>query len=841
MRQECLNAIGSVTGRKVKPEEGDAIMSNIRQIMGSLRRSDQDAWAKMTNDERVRAAAGEYIKQIKLEALKRKADIARQVLRQDERIREMERLSNERDLHAYSAVAEIMRSVYRRARGIQNEYCTQLLDTLQGIDSRWFGFVEDAGDVRDFIREAFGEDTDNARAKAAWEAWEKTTDAMRERAIRAGAQIGKIDYGYIPQSHDLWKIRKAGKDAWIDEIFPLLDRERFTNDKGEMMSDDELLVLLEHSYDDIITNGVVTDDVTEIAKNLPVTNAARYKKYPHRVLHFKDAESFIRYESKFGNSSLTGSLMGHIAKMSNDISLLESFGPKPQATYTMLKGVADNVASQAQGTVGKIDLLKKYSDHQGLLGATVDDIWNVLSGVTSQIEINRDGVANFMAGWRNLEVAGKLGKAFISSFSDIPSYFVASGFNRLGFMDSLKFFVAAYGSDWKEYANRAGFIADSIISDFNRYAADNIGEGWTAKLANATMKASLLSAFTDATRRAMCLNMMAGMAKMLKKDWADLDAYDRARLEEGGISERDFELLQMAGTETHRGIEFITIRQLKRLSEGALNGATQEEVDMLPSKLIGFIVNESEMASLGPDLITRAETTGGFKRGTLKGELYRSFFLFKSFPIAMMERHYRRAAFLGQYGNRVDQASYAAGIFVATTIFGAISLQVQNLLNGKDLQDMEVSLQNKAFWMQAFTKGGGLGFLGDWIVNGLSEDARYGAMSGLTNFAGPVVGTVVDASDLLTSMAGSAIYDKETKPGARAVRLVRSHTPFVNLWYTSAVIDRAFMNEVQDYLSPGYLQRMETKMRRGTGQGYYWGRTEMVPSRAPKVVSPPQD
>lgn len=841
MRQECLAAISAVTGKNVKPEDGDAIMSNMRQIMGALRRSDPDAWAKLPNDDRVRAAAGEYIKQIKLEALKRKADIARQVLRQDERIREMERLSNERDLHAYSAVAEIMCGVYRRARGIQNEYLTQMLDTLQGINSHWFGFVEDAGDVRDFIREAFGEDTGNARAKAAWEAWEKTTDAMRERAIRAGAQIGKIDYGYIPQSHDLWKICKAGKDAWINEIFPLLDRERFTNDKGEMMSDDELLVLLEHSYDDIITNGVVTDDVTEIAKNLPATNAARYKKFPHRVLHFKDADSFIQYETKFGEGSLTGALKGHIGKMSNDIALLESFGPKPQATYTMLKGVADNVASQAQGTVGKIDLLKKYSDHQGLLGATVDDIWNVLIGVTSQIEINRDGVANFMAGWRNLEVAGKLGKAFISSFSDIPSYFVACRFNRLGFMDSLKFFVAAYGSDWKEYANRAGFIADSIISDFNRYAADNIGEGWTAKLANATMKASLLSAFTDATRRAMCLNMMAGMAKMLKKDWADLDAYDRARLEEGGISERDFELMQMAGTESYKGIEFITLRQLKSLNEGALNGVTQEEIDALPSKLLGFIINESEMASLGPDLITRAETTGGFKRGTIKGELYRSFFLFKSFPIAMMERHYRRAAFLGQYGNRVDQASYAAGIFVATTIFGAISLQVQNLLNGKDLQDMEVSLQNKAFWMQAFTKGGGLGFLGDWIVNGLSEDARYGAMSGLTNFAGPVVGTVVDASDLLTSMAGSAIYDKETKPGARAVRLVRSHTPFVNLWYTSAVIDRAFMNEVQDYLSPGYLQRMETKMRRGTGQGYYWGRTEMVPSRAPRVVSPPQD
>ena len=181
MRQECLNAIGSVTGRKVKPEEGDAIMSNIRQIMGSLRRSDQDAWAKMTNDERVRAAAGEYVKQVKLDALKRRADIAKQVLRQDERIREMDRLSNEKDLHAYSAVAEIMRSVYRRARGIQNEYCTQMLDTLRGIDSKWFGFVEDATDVRDFIREGFGEDTGNAKAKAAWEAWEKTSNDMRDR------------------------------------------------------------------------------------------------------------------------------------------------------------------------------------------------------------------------------------------------------------------------------------------------------------------------------------------------------------------------------------------------------------------------------------------------------------------------------------------------------------------------------------------------------------------------------------------------------------------------------------------------------------------------------------
>ena len=183
----------------------------------------------------------------------------------------------------------------------------------------------------------------------------------------------------------------------------------------------------------------------------------------------------------------------------------------------------------------------------------------------------------------------------------------------------------------------------------------------------------------------------------------------------------------------------------------------------------------------------------------------------------------------------VDQAAYAAGILVATSVFGALSLQLQNLLNGKDLQDMTSS----KCWVNGMAKGGGLGFLGDYLANGLTEDARYGAMSGLTNFAGPIVGTAVDVADLGTSMMTSAIFDKQTKPAARAVRIVRSHMPFVNMWYTSTVIDRAVMNEVQDYLSPGYLRRMEAKQRRGTGQEYWWGLGEPLPDRAPRVAKQP--
>lgn len=837
MKQECRDLIEKTLGREVSSEEGDKIISAIKARKDVLAGSDQykDKWGQMTLDDRIIAAAGDIAKEIQDAAEAKKAARYKQVLAQNKIVREMERLSTQENIQSYSAVARILLGVERSAKGIQNEYLSQMLDTLNGIGSKWMGFVENEADVRDFVREVYGVSTGNDRAKAAAAAWSKTAEDMRSRAVRAGAEIGRLDYGYIPQSHDWWKLRKMGKDAWVDTIMPLLDRTRFIGDDGGVMDDTGVRAVLEAAWDNIVTDGNPDSNLFDIAQKVTENNDSRYKKYQHRVLHFKDADAFLAYERQFGQGSLTSTLIGHVAKMSHDIAIMEGMGPRADATFEFMKNIAQGAAENARSEVTRWKLLTKYSDWQGLTDASIDDMWSVLSGRASTAAVNRQGVAEFMSGWRNLEVAGKLGKAFISSFSDIPSYFVATGFNRMDFGQGLRFFLSAYGSDWRDYAARAGLIADSLASDFNRWANDNIGQGWTAKMANATMKASFLTAFTDATRRAFGLNMMASMAKLIAKDWSALDDYDRARLENAGINERDWQLFQAAGTEEHRGVRFLTIRQLKALKADQATGVLQSEVDALPGKLLGLIVSEGEMASLGPDLVTRAESTRGAQRGTAKGEIWRMVYLFKSFPIAMMEKHWRRAAFLHRHGSMVDQLGYAAGILVATTVFGTLSLQVQNLLNGKDLQDM----WSREFWLEAISKGGGLGFLGDWLANGLSENARYGAISGLANFMGPQVGTVVEGYDLVTSGIQSLGYDKETKPTAKAVKLVRSHMPFINMWYTSSAIDRAFMNELQDWMSPGYIDRMERRLRRGTGQEYWLPPDSMTPQRAPRMAEYP--
>ena len=65
------------------------------------------------------------------------------------------------------------------------------------------------------------------------------------------------------------------------------------------------------------------------------------------------------------------------------------------------------------------------------------------------------------------------------------------------------------------------------------------------------------------------------------------------------------------------------------------------------------------------------------------------------------------------------------------------------------------------------------------------------------------------------------------------MRYVRSHTPFVNLWYAKSVIDHAGLNDVQEMLSPGYQSRMRERLRNDWGTDFFWRPDEALPVRTP--------
>jgi len=609
------------------------------------------------------------------------------------------------------------------------------------------------------------------------------------------------------------RVLKAGQAKWVNDILPLLDRSRYVDTDGVRLDDAQMADMLGRAWETITTGGMNKRE----AGTATGARARANRGSDHRVIHFKDAQSYLTYAANYNRGGILAAMQGHVTRLARDIALVEEFGPNPNTQWRFLHDTA---------------LQTGASDLVGPWLVSTQDMWRVLNGETGTVANVR--MAEIAQGARNVEVFGKLGSAFISSITDVPTYFITTGFNRLGFADSLINLVRAFGKDSTDYANRAGLVAESVISDMNRWAEANIGRGWTGKLANATMKASLLEAWTDAMRRGFSVTMMGALGKMSRLDWQALDAGDRARLVAKGVTETDFKIWRMAQPENWRGSQMLTLQAVRAIPEAdlAAAGLTLGDQNRAVSRLLGTIADESEFASLAQDLQTRAAVTRGTKKGTIEGEFLRSIMLFKGFPMALISRHWGRAAEQWRNGERASAVAYGAGLTTAMTVFGALAIELKDMVNGKDPRDMTTA----KFWGAAYAQGGGVGIFGDFLYTGMGGQNRAGAPNWM-NLAGPVVGSGFEAVDLTVGNIGQAIRGEDTHAGAEAVRFARSHLPFVNLWYTKSAIDHAGLQDLQEMLSPGYLARMRDRARKDWGQDFYWRPGETLPERAPDLSS----
>ncbi len=788
MREECKLAVAQAIGRSINLTEAKAIEQRVTDAMKQVARKDPAAWQAMSQADRLNAAAELAGQQIVAEAGKSKQRIALTILAHDRLMNEYTGLVKD-GKKPFPAISRILDRVYQDTKGVSQEYFSSLMDTIQSVEPRFLGMFEDARQAGALVKEIFGEDSGSPIAKKAAKAWLDTVESMRQRYNRAGGDVGRLDYGYIPQPHDAIRVLSAGPDKWVADTLPLLDRNRYLNADGTRMDDTQMTAMLREAYETIATGGA---NKIEPGKQAGKGMLAK-RRDESRSIHFKDAKSYLEYGALYNKGGVFSAMQGHVGRLANDIALLEAMGPNPEVQFKFLTDTATKA-----GDTG----IKAVSNQ-----------WDVLTGHTSH-PVNVKA-AEFWQGFRNVQVFGKLQSALLSSVTDIPTYFITTGFNKLPLLDATTNLIRSFGGDTKEYANRSGLIAESIISDMNRWAEGNIGKGWTGKLANATMKASLLEAWTDAIRRGFSVTMMGALGKITRQEWGKLESGDRARLEAAGITEREYKVWTLAKPDDWRGSQMLTPQALRAIPEATLtaNGLTVRQVDRAVTKLLGYIKNESEYASLAQDLRSRGITTMGTQRGTFEGELIRSVMLFKGFPIAMISRHWGRMADQWQSGNKASSVAYAAGLSTGLTIFGALALQLKDMANGKDPRDMTTG----KFWGAALSQGGGGGILGDMLYTGLAGNDRSGKPNWM-NLLGPVAGTITETLNI----ASKAATADEPNVGDDIFRLARSNLPFVNLWYAKSALDHAGLHEIQEMLSPGYLSRMESRAQTDWNQGYFW-------------------
>lgn len=805
MLAKCAQAAAEAAGRQLSETELRDIEDSIGYYMRHPPQQLLDQWASLPLEQRMQEAAAAAAQAV----LAQRAKAAqRDLLKIVSAARNDEQIARIRPKVRSFAAAVVRRleeaDVY--AKGMAQDYFSRLMDTIEAAEPRWFGLVEDTAATADFAREVFrGADgsTGNTVAQKGAKAWLETIEAMRVRFNRAGGDIGKLAYGYLPQMHDAQRVLKAGQDAWVNGILPLLDRRRYLNADGTQMSEASLREVMDGAYRTIADEG--RNKIEPGQRQGSGMRANRGSE--SRVIHFADADAYLAYMQQFGRGGTFGALQGHVRNLAREIALVEEFGPNAELEFKRLDDrayVADNGRKRV---------------FAGITRVSPEQVWKTLSGYTEQAFDPK--LADVMGHVRNYTVATKLQGNILSSFSDVGTLALTARLNKMPELETFGTVVKQFGGDAQDAANRVGLVADSVVGRMTLWAESNVGHQWSGRLANATQKLGLMQAWTDALRQGFAVQMSAAYGKLIGKDWASLSKFDRYTMERRGFTQADWAILQKATPEDVRGMPMLTPSAVR-----AIEGVDEATLDRIATRLLGHFIDESEFAVTNPDLLTRTQKELGTQRGTPEGEFLRSLFLFKSFPVAMINRHVRRAIELQRETGQ--GLTYGASLMVMLTAFGALSLQAKDLVAGKDPRPMD----NGKFWAAAFVQGGGLGIYTDLLYTGMGGQNRGGAPN-WASIAGPVFGTAFDAIDVTLGNLGQEMQGKDSKFGAELMRFTRSNMPLVNLWYARGAIDHSFFHAAQDAMSPGYLSRMRQRARRDWGQDYWWEPGTGLPDRAP--------
>lgn len=802
MRANCIQAVEQAIGRPITQAESVEIERRILRNMRSLAAADPQGWRSKGSAQRLSEAAAQAATQLLGEAQAKQIRVAQAAAAQARWLGVLATAKASGTRQADAVFAELER-VDRYRKGVERDYFRQLVDAVDAIDGKLLGLIEDAAVAKAVVDEIFGRSTGSVKARAAAKAWLETAEAMRVRFNASGGDMGKLDYSYLPQPHDQVRVLKAGQQAWVDDTLPLLDRARYYNEDGTPFTDPQMRAMLEAAWETISSGGVNKQTPGAFrGTGAGITGNPAAKT---REIHFAGPDEYMAYQQAYGRGSVLGSMRAHVGRMAKDIALAESLGPNWQQTFKVTR-----------------DTMRKDGVSTRTLGATID-VEQAFGTLTGQYQIPAHAqFASIAQGARNIEVAAKLGGAVLSSVTDVGTIMVTAGFHRLPMHTLAANVIRSFGAGTADYANRAGLMADSLISDMNRWAEGNIGAGWTGKLANATMKLSLMNAWTDSLRRGFSVTMMGGMGRLSRIDWGQLDATDRARLERAGISSADWAVVRLATPEQWRGQEMLTPESIRAVADPSVTDAQKNAV---AAKVLGFVVDESEYAVVNPDLATRTIQQGGTQKGTATGELWRSAMLFKSFPVAMITRHWRRT--FDETLTPAGRMAYGAALLTALTTMGYVAMSLKDMARGKDPKDTT----DARTWGAAFIQGGGVGILGDFLF---STQNRFGGGLGAT-LAGPLLGDAITAAELGFGAIANAAKGEAPDGAAKALRLGVGVTPGASLWYARAALERAVLHDLQEYLSPGYLSRMQARAQKDFNQRYWWEPGQMEPSRPPDM------
>lgn len=821
LKAECIAAVSQSIGRVLTKSERDMVEQSIIQSRTKLARQDIDGYRQMTEAQKIEAAAKDAMESIAHNAFKKKQVETLHIIKTAKNMAEQSaKLKGTRKGGKAGAMQLLdnMRKLEIRQNGLMLHYWRDgVLGAINAIPEKAFGLLHDQKSIDDFQRYLY-DNNYNAptQIKQAVKAWTDTIEKMRTHANSVGADIGKLDYAYLPQLHDTVKMIRAGKEKWVSFFLERLDRTRYLDEAGAYIGDAEAAKMLGNSYDQIITDGLAGR--VEQGTAMTGKGGVRGRHDASRALHLKSADAHLEYAKQYGKGNLLQAMSSHVSGMTRDIATLEHFGTNPNSTFAQML----DVAKLHDGAMEK---------NVGFLGVRPTDIYDSLVSGTKTVDSAK---AEMWQTARSLQSAAKLGGALLSSMTDTVSVVGAAWYNGMPARQIANIFkdapYAAGSKQYKAFAARQGIIADSVISSVNRWAEGDNGYNIASKMADMTFRYSLLNAWTDGLKNAFSVNLSFTLGELTRKaDWSGLQQADRYRLEKAGVTPEIYNIWRKSELDAwDKNNAALSPKRIMELSD--IPEAQRVEA---ASILIGYIQGQRDIAVNSSDIIHKGRMSK-FVKGDATGEIGRSVMQFKSYPASLLSRQLDMFGDIYHSRGKAPAMMYAVSMITGLSLMGGVAIQAKQLAAGKDPREVD-----RDFMFNAIIQGGGLSFYGDILYTGLTGNSRESASKALSMVAGPLIGTVLEGAAVgLEGVARATDGDIKDTP-AKLMRLAGSNIPFtpMDMWYSRTAFDRLFVDDLMESASPGYFGRQKGRIMKEYGQRFWWEPTDLTPERAPDYGS----
>lgn len=650
----------------------------------------------------------------------------------------------------------------------------------------------------------------------------QTMEEVVARQNRAGAYITRVPDFVARQTHDQTAIRAAGGlgnnskskqasfQAWYAFTMPLIDPAKtFNGGKADALMRD----LHDKLYSGIRTTG---DDGTNI-----MGAAILGPKHEVPLLHFKDADSALAYNQKFGIKDFKEQIMYDLRARTRAIALMENLGPNPEAALRQLIKDLEIVGSQGDDAARHVDSLADWR----IMAA-----YNEISG-RNESSVNPT-LSNALSNVKMFVQVAKMGSVVLSSFADKAFLQAEMASQAMGHLQTFAGQIthAVKSDSDKEVLRYMGLAMDGLMGNaLSRYSNHSRMSGWGHSLQKYFFDLNGLNLWTDSSKGTAGLLMAAHLGDHSKFKFAEMPEELQRYLSMYDITPSRWDAIRKHVVD-HEGHAMIfpdaikvTDAELSKLvTERGLTPSPANiarERDAIDTALRTYYIDRVDHAIPTPGAAERKYSTFDTRAGTPLGEAVRMVMLFKSFPITVMRKimgreiYGRGADSLREWLMHDHRGKFNLAMLVAmATAAGYVSGAVKDALKGRTPR--ELVGKDGLNWKninEMVIRGGSLGIMGDILLS--EYESTYRGF--LQSVAGPIVGQAETLMDIKTGIQrGESVKQASGK-------LIMDNTPLINLFYIRPILDYLVLWNLQEMMSPGSLRRMETAVQKNNKQGFF--------------------